>query len=386
MRWVIELNTYIMREIAGLYRIRIEAAAIRSGQVGPAGTVRPGRPRRVICHSCRVHTVSDEPEELLSRHRFVHTDDPEYARREVSKIFAPHSLSVLGDRRDFAVRHNHVRLRTLSLNYFHYRTGVRIASGPTTSYYIVLMPLAGRCVIRYGDDEVTIAPGTLGVVNRLEPIRLDWLDGCAQLALKLDNPAVERHLADHLRRPALAGPLTFAFDPPPSTERAATLVDMLRLIVRDLDGVATLTSGAAETAAEELLLSLALAELPHDQAGAMTRPVSRAAPYYVKRVEEFIHTHAGEAITLGDMVAVAGVGARTLFKGFREFRDTGPKAYLKSVRLDRVRADLAQAAIKGRTVTDVATRWGFTHLGNFARDYRLRFGEPPSATLRRVRG
>jgi len=329
--------------------------------------------------------VPDKPQELLTRHRFVHTEDPELARREVSKIFAPHQLTVLGDRRDFAVRHNHVRLRTLSLNYFHYRTGVRIASGPTTSYYIVLVPLAGRCVIRYGEDTVEIAPGMLGVVNRLESIRLDWLDGCAQLALKLDNRAVERHLAEHLRRPALAGPLTFDFQAPLPAGEASTLVDMLHLVVRDLDGPAALTSGAAEAAAEDLLLSLVLAELPHDQAGAMTRPVSRAAPYYVKRVEEFIHTHAGDAIALDDMAAVAGVSARTLFKGFREFRGTGPKAYLKSVRLDRVRAELAEAALQGRSVTDVATRWGFTHLGNFARDYRRRFGEPPSATLRRAR-
>jgi AraC-like DNA-binding protein len=35
------------------------------------------------------------------------------------------------------------------------------------------------------------------------------------------------------------------------------------------------------------------------------------------------------------------------------------------------------------TVTDVAERWGFGHLGNFALHYRKRFGESPSQTLRR---
>jgi len=35
------------------------------------------------------------------------------------------------------------------------------------------------------------------------------------------------------------------------------------------------------------------------------------------------------------------------------------------------------------TVAEVAYRWGFTHLGRFAHDYRARYGEAPSTTLRR---
>ncbi|WP_207954623.1 helix-turn-helix domain-containing protein [Saccharopolyspora elongata] len=34
------------------------------------------------------------------------------------------------------------------------------------------------------------------------------------------------------------------------------------------------------------------------------------------------------------------------------------------------------------SVSDVAHRWGFTHLGRFASSYRKRFGVHPSQTLR----
>ena len=37
------------------------------------------------------------------------------------------------------------------------------------------------------------------------------------------------------------------------------------------------------------------------------------------------------------------------------------------------------------TVSEVAYRWGFTHLGRFAGAYRERFGETPSQTLRSTR-
>jgi AraC-like DNA-binding protein len=36
----------------------------------------------------------------------------------------------------------------------------------------------------------------------------------------------------------------------------------------------------------------------------------------------------------------------------------------------------------GTSVAAVAARWGFTHLGRFAIEYRRRFGSYPSQTLR----
>ncbi len=58
-----------------------------------------------------------------------------------------------------------------------------------------------------------------------------------------------------------------------------------------------------------------------------------------------------------------------------------PLAYLRSVRLERVREELLGAAGDGATVSGIARRWGFAHLGRFAALYADRFGEAPSATL-----
>ena len=43
---------------------------------------------------------------------------------------------------------------------------------------------------------------------------------------------------------------------------------------------------------------------------------------------------------------------------------------------------LKKIIAKELSVSEVATRWGFTHLGRFAGAYRLRYGVPPSQTLR----
>jgi AraC-like DNA-binding protein len=57
-------------------------------------------------------------------------------------------------------------------------------------------------------------------------------------------------------------------------------------------------------------------------------------------------------------------------------------AYLRSVRLAHAHADLVRIADTGSqtTVTEVALRWGFTHLGRFAALYRQTYGRPPSST------
>jgi AraC-like DNA-binding protein len=57
--------------------------------------------------------------------------------------------------------------------------------------------------------------------------------------------------------------------------------------------------------------------------------------------------------------------------------------YLRSRRLELVRAELGGTGRRGGTVAEVATLAGFAHLGRFARDYQRRFGELPSETLRR---
>jgi AraC-like DNA-binding protein len=51
--------------------------------------------------------------------------------------------------------------------------------------------------------------------------------------------------------------------------------------------------------------------------------------------------------------------------------------------MERAHRDLQGAEPgDGVSVAALAARWGFTHLGRFAVDYRRRFGTYPSQTLR----
>lgn len=87
--------------------------------------------------------------------------------------------------------------------------------------------------------------------------------------------------------------------------------------------------------------------------------------------------------TITDLCREFGVSERTLQYAFQSYVNLSPQAYLRICRLNRVRAALSQPLTTEITVTEVATHFGFFHMGKFAQNYRLHFGETPSKTLTR---
>ena len=88
-------------------------------------------------------------------------------------------------------------------------------------------------------------------------------------------------------------------------------------------------------------------------------------------------------ISLLEICEAVGVSERTLLYAFRERTGLSPKAYLKALKLNRVRQDLKEADPDTQSVHQIARRWGLEHSGALAADYRRLFGERPGQTLQR---
>jgi len=100
-----------------------------------------------------------------------------------------------------------------------------------------------------------------------------------------------------------------------------------------------------------------------------------------KLAQEFIEERYYEAVRMEDLCRATGVGIRTLQRCFREYFDLTITNYLKTVRLDAARRELAAAHVLRNSVTQIALRHGFTHLGRFSAQFRERFGQSPRETL-----
>jgi transcriptional regulator GlxA family with amidase domain len=114
----------------------------------------------------------------------------------------------------------------------------------------------------------------------------------------------------------------------------------------------------------------------------MGRVSSHAGGRSVKQAIDLMEAHPECSWTTGELARETGVGGRVLQKAFADAGEVPPMAYLRQLRLSRVRAELSDQHSPPATVAAVARKWGFVHPGRFAHHYRQKFGEMPSQTRR----
>lgn len=102
----------------------------------------------------------------------------------------------------------------------------------------------------------------------------------------------------------------------------------------------------------------------------------------VRRCERILQENAEQPITVLDLCRALRCSRRTLQTGFQRVANVTPVEYLRSIRLNAVHRLLRMTSAEQLLIGDAACRWGFTHLGYFAREYRDLFGELPSQTPR----
>jgi len=111
-------------------------------------------------------------------------------------------------------------------------------------------------------------------------------------------------------------------------------------------------------------------------------PMTLLQPRAVRRAVDAMHANIGHRWTIGELASLVGTSGRTLQRQFLSFLGKTPLAVLKDTRFERARRELLQG-VHGEKVMDVAARCGFPHFGRFAVEYRRRYGETPSQTLKR---
>jgi len=108
--------------------------------------------------------------------------------------------------------------------------------------------------------------------------------------------------------------------------------------------------------------------------------VQPVLPHDVRQALDLLEADPGRDHGVKALAASCGVAPRTLQKHFRRFIGRTPREVQWALRMERARRDLL--APPEASMTDIALRWGFKHLGRFAMLYRRRYNESPSSTLR----
>jgi AraC-like DNA-binding protein len=316
-------------------------------------------------------------------HAELHTADVDEAGEFCREMFyAPLRMRMVGDAAAFAFSGDVVRLGPVTVGEISYGTAMHLSTGDLESSYHVLAPLTGSLESRHRGAVVVADPTRAVVYRPVGDIDAFWAGDCRLLSIKIERGALERQLDAALDRQVVTPlPLGASFDLVDGPGRTwAALVRLLHTELRGPDGLAGQPRMAARW--RDLVLSgLALTvEHPYGPEPAGLQGPRRPRP--VKRTLDAMHAEPGRQFSTRDLAVIAGVGIRVLQESFRQHVGMPPLVYLRRLRLDGVHAELIRSDPWQVSVSEVAYRWGFTHLGRFAGAYRARYGVPPSQTLK----
>jgi AraC-like DNA-binding protein len=247
--------------------------------------------------------------------------------------------------------------------------------------YRFVAPSRGRLCAVLADEEVAYPPGTAMLVSPTLDNVVRVERGTTALNIILSGDELRRHLGALVGEP-LQPPLEFATYLSLRESWGRGLARFARLAVAELQRPQSILAPPITARPfREFVMTVLLLHQPHNHTEALRRLERPLAPRDVKRVIDYIEAKLDAPIGLSEIVAATGVPGRTLIKHFHDFKGTSPMRYLRSMRYEKVREAL-RAAEPEESITEIATRCGFSHMGRFSVEYRKRFGESPSQTLR----
>jgi len=321
----------------------------------------------------------DRPRQApLHRFPLLRTRNPDEFRHTLVTKFGARAFDLGAGAQGFEVTRSYVRLRSLDLVF-----------GACSAPYQVHFPgsdlvkqhfvLRQRGRTRFGGTHFTISRDETVVIPTGVEMVHEYEAGFEQFIFRVEAAALQAKLSA-VAGIAVARNIEFTTPSRFVSPALQRLRRMLEFMVAELDREDGKVPPAALAEFEQLLIVSFLTANRHNFSDLMERDLPRPAPWQVRLVEEYIDANWNRPITVEALASAAGASTRSVFKAFRESRHCSPMAFVKGIRLGNARRMLKQAE-PTTSVVSVAFACGFLNPGHFARDYRLAFGELPSATL-----
>ena len=99
-------------------------------------------------------------------------------------------------------------------------------------------------------------------------------------------------------------------------------------------------------------------------------------------IRDQVFHHMDGNISISSLAKQYEVSEQTLQNSFKSLFGFTPKIFLRLLKLNIVHQELQKSTPEQSTVSTIALKWGFKHMGRFSAYYSELFGENPSLTLK----
>ncbi|CAN7305592.1 AraC family transcriptional regulator [Phenylobacterium sp. LjRoot225] len=309
----------------------------------------------------------------------VASPSPADALRSVTRAFFRHEVVVRDESDRLNFNHSCASLGDVSLNQIAYGADVDVRiEDLQRSHFVLVIALSGSGSVEFNQRRWDLQGGDCVLMSPNVRYRFELGSDHTHLAIGVPHGRLSGG-----GRPFEAVHNIFERREHGRPRGGADLVAFIEYLCGELHEGSPIFGLSAVIAANEtcFLQMLRAALFEDDGPGG----VPTVLPGFVRRADRYISAHLKEDISLDDIVAAAGVPARTLYHGFQRFLGESPMRWLRLRRLECARADLI-ASGGDISVIDLANQYWIGHCGRFARMYRELYGETPSQTLARVPG
>jgi AraC-like DNA-binding protein len=257
------------------------------------------------------------------------------------------------------------------------RTPAMIRQGDPETFYLI-MNLRGAQGSCHGREEAVLAPGDMVLAHSSRPSRMEadpayrnqsgglvvWEPG----SIGIPDATLSRLVGQRLSGDEPFGRLIFQYLRTLAASGASLeAADALRLSPVTLD-----------------LLSLMFARRLDMLASV---PPERQDVARFIRIRAFILSRLGDpSLAPVDIAAAHHVSVRSLHRLFQAQAGTSVARWILEQRLERLRCDIVDAALRARPVNMLATKWGFTDASHVSRAFKAAYGSGPAAYRARHEG
>lgn len=358
-----------MKSVARLYNNPIPEARIEPGLMELFDFTGPGLPLE-SCSIYRGKNILEAAKKLSLDNNLKH-----YETDNADPDVPP-------EQRVIDLRRANLKYCQIGINYAN--IPLRVVFDEPISFYNITIPLANQTRIQWDNKVTVVNPGEACLNSVHQRYILDRPAGQISVVIALTQPGYEHFIPAH----AIEGhkperPFSVKLDITAPKFRTAT--QLIGLICRELDSEndSNARQDAVIASLEEAFWYSLLDACDELNQQTMTDTESHI-PRYILDGIDYINNHSEDTIHTAELARHCNVSERKLQNGFRDYIGLSPTGYSRRTRLLRVHNELCQPTAN-YVVSEVAAKWGFYHLGNFAKYYRDQFGELPSETIKRAR-
>jgi len=95
--------------------------------------------------------------------------------------------------------------------------------------------------------------------------------------------------------------------------------------------------------------------------------------------------HMDHTKSVSELAKHYHISEKSLQNSFKALFNLTPNQYMRILKLNLVHHELIQGSTDQISVSKIARKWGFSHMGRFSKYYKELFGENPSVTLKMAR-